>query len=69
MENYKLLRSRRQPVNLKKILTKAEFSSSPAMVRKCGGSQCECCNYLLLSDSYLFKQIGVQIQAQGSNVL
>ena len=35
MKDYKLKQSRRQPANLKKILTKAEFSSKPPMVTKC----------------------------------
>ena len=57
MKDYKLIQSRRQPANLKKILTKAEFSSKPPMVTKCGDKRCECCNYLLLSSHYVFKEV------------
>ena len=57
MKDYKLIQSKRQPANLKKILTKAEFSSKPPMVTKCGDKRCECCNHLLLSNHYVFKEV------------
>ena len=57
MKDYKLIQSRKQPANLKKILTKAEFSSKPPMVTKCGDKRCECCNHLLLSDHYVLKEV------------
>ena len=57
MKDYILIQSRRQPANLKKILTKAEFSSKPPMVTKCGDKRCECCNHLLLSNHYVFKEV------------
>ena len=57
MKDYKLIQSRRQPVNLKKILTKAEFSSKPPMVTKCRDKRCECCNHLLLLNHYVFKEV------------
>ena len=52
MRDFKLIQSRRQPSNLKKILTKAEFTSKPPKVSQCGNTRCECCKSLLLSDHY-----------------
>ena len=43
--------------NLKKILTKAEFTSKPPIVSQCGNTRCECCKSLLLSDHYVFKEV------------
>jgi len=56
----KLIQSKRQGNNLKKILTKAEFSSKPATVSKCGDKRCECCNYLYLGNNYIFKNTKTQ---------
>ena len=36
------------------------------MVRKCGVFQCKCCNYLLLLNSYLFKQVGYKFSLKMS---
>ena len=57
MRDFKLIQSRRQPSNLKKILTKAEFTSKPPIVSQCGNTRCECCKSLLLSDHYVFKEV------------
>ena len=57
MRDFKLIQSRRQPSNLKKILTKAEFTSKPPVASECGDKRCECCKHLLLSDHYVFKQV------------
>ena len=54
-KDLKLIQSKRQGNNLKKILTKAEFTSKVQGVHKCGNKRCECCNCLLLGDSYTFK--------------
>ena len=56
--NIKLIQSKRQSPNLKKLLTKAEFGvlSGPF---NCCVKRCECCSYLLINDHYIFK--GVQI--------
>ena len=57
-KEMKLIQSRRQAPNLKRILTKAEFSSKKPAVRKCGDKKCKCCDYLLLADQYIFKKTG-----------
>ena len=54
-QELKLIQSERQSPNLKKILTKAEFTTKQPMVSKCGNKLCECCNHLVLSDHHIFK--------------
>ena len=56
-KELKVIQSRRQAPNLKKILTKAEFTSRNPGVSKCGDKRCECCHHLLLSDAYKFENI------------
>ena len=57
MHDFKLIQSRRQPSNLKKILTKAELTLRLPIVSQCGDKRCECCKHLLLSDHYVFKEV------------
>ena len=57
MKDFKLIQSRREPANLKKILTKAEFTSEPPIVKQCGDKRCECCKHLFLSDRYVFREV------------
>ena len=52
--NIKLIQSKRQSTNLKKILTKAEFGEVLSGTFKCSDKRCECCNYILISDHYTF---------------
>ena len=52
-----VIQSRRQAPNLKKILTKAEFTSWNPGVSKCGDKRYECCHHLLLSDACKFKNV------------
>ena len=61
MKAFKLIQSRRQPVNLKKILAKAEFTSEPPIVKQCGDKRCECCKHLLLSDHYVFREVNYKL--------
>ena len=44
-----LLHSKRQPPNLKRLLTKAKFGTNPDTftVTKCNNKRCKCCNHLL----------------------
>ena len=35
IKDFKLIQSRRQPANLKKILTKVQFTSEPPIVKQC----------------------------------
>ena len=42
-ESIKLINSKRQPPNLKKLLTKAKFSNEEVGVEMCQDLRCECC--------------------------
>ena len=48
--NIKLIQSKRQSPNLKKLLTKAEFGEVSSGSFNCNDKRCECCNYLLIND-------------------
>ena len=54
-QNISLLQSKRQPPNLKRILTKAEFSNPVAGVYSCDDKRCDCCHALYINDRYTFK--------------
>ena len=56
-QNLKVIKSKRQVPNLKRILTKAEFSQKQVGVYKCPGKRCECCTSLRLGNSYTFKNV------------
>ena len=56
-ENLRVIKSKRQAPNLKRILTKAEFSQKQVGVYKCPDKRCECCASLLLGNSYTFKNV------------
>ena len=55
-ENLRVTKSKRQVPNLKRILTKAEFSQKVG-VYKCPDKIYECCASLLLVNSYTFKHV------------
>ena len=54
-EKLRVIQSKRQAPNLKKILTKAEFSQKQVGVYKCPDKRYECCASLLFGNSYTFK--------------
>ena len=56
-ENLRVIKSKRQAPNSKKILTKAEFSQKQVGVFKCPDKRCECCASLLLGNLYTFKNV------------
>ena len=56
-ESVKLTNSKRQPPDLKKLLTKVEFSNKKVAFKKCQDSRCECCKSLLLSKKYTFENV------------
>ena len=56
-ENVRVIKSKRQAPNLKKILTKTEFSQKQVGVFKCPDKRCECSASLLLGNSYTFKNV------------
>ena len=55
--NLRVIKSKRQALNLKKILAEAEFSQKQVEVFKCADKRCECCASLLLGNSYTFKNV------------
>ena len=59
-KNIRLIHAKRQPPNLKIILTNSLFTNKTAGVFKCSNSRCLCCQQLLLGISYTFKNTGKQ---------
>ena len=58
LDNTNFVVSRRQPKNLKKLLTRAEFSSETSnqkRVSKCNESKCGTCDVLITGNSVKFK--------------
>ena len=58
LDNTNFIVSRRQPKNLKKLLTRAEFSSETSnqkRVSKCNESKCGTCDILITENSAEFK--------------
>ena len=53
---YNFLKSKRQPKNLKKLLTKARFDSIPINpeVKICKENKCGLCTYLIEGNSFQF---------------
>ena len=65
-KDLSIIQSKRQAPNLKRILTKAEFSSKQPMVRKCGDLRCGCCKYLLPADHHIVKETSYRFQLKSS---
>ena len=59
-KNIRLIHAKRQPPNLKRILTNSLFTNKTVGVFKCSDSRCLCCQQLLLEISYTFKNVGKQ---------
>ena len=57
LEKVRVIKSKRQAPNLKKILTKAKFSQKQVRDFKCPNKRHECCANLLLSNSYTSKNV------------
>ena len=74
-ENLRVIKSNGQAANLKKILTKAEFSEKQVEVFQYADKRCECCASLLLGNSYTFKNVDktfilkANISCNSSNLL
>ena len=64
--NIKLIQSKRQPPNLKKLLTKAEYGEVLSGTFNCSDKRCECCNYLLINDHYTFKNIQITFKLRSN---
>ena len=57
--NIKLIQRKRQSPNVKKLLTKAEFGEVLSGTFNCTDKRCECCNYLLINEHYIFKNVQI----------
>ena len=57
--NIKLIQSKRQSPNLKKLLSKAEFGEVLSCTFNCSDKRCECWNYLSINDHYTFKNVQI----------
>ena len=57
LEKVRVIKSKRQAPNLKKILTKAKFSQKQVRAFKCPNKRHECCANLLLSNSCTSKNV------------
>ena len=57
LEKVRVIKSKRQAPNLKKILTKAQFSQKQVRAFKCPNKRRECCSNLLLINSYTSENV------------
>ena len=58
LDDYQIINSKRQPPNLKSLLTKARFSinmDTTVQITKCNRPNCGLCPYLLTQTKYTFK--------------
>ena len=57
MQNYPIIKSKRQPWNLKKLLTRAKFEQTQESpkITKCNRPNCGVCEYLMTDNEFLFK--------------
>lgn len=55
MDSMEMINSRRQAPNLKKILTKAKFSSGHTEVTQCSDRRCGTCSLIITGQSFIFK--------------
>ena len=74
-ENLRVMKSKQQAPNLRKILNKPEFSQTQVGVFKCPDKRCECCVSLLLGNLHPFKNVDktfnlkTQFSCDNSNLL
>ena len=57
--NIKVIQSKRQSSNLKKILTNTEIGQVLSGTFNCSDKRYECCNYLLINHHYTFKNVRI----------
>ena len=77
MGDTKVIKSRRQPPNLKHLLTAAKFTrgqDSPAYVTKCGDKRCKCCTHIQRSNSVKFEsgmrfEVKTNMDCNSSNLI
>ncbi len=61
IDSSRLISSKLQPPNLKRILTKAAFDDKPfkGEVNKCDKKRCGCCKFLQTGNSFFFDRAGI----------
>jgi hypothetical protein len=77
MKDTRIIKSRRQPPNLKKMLTTAKFSRnqmSAHKVTKCGNKRCKCCDNITESETISLEngqtfQVRANMNCNSSNLL
>ena len=76
MEQRKIVPSKRQPPNLKLILTKSKFTlhAAPGGVKKCNDPCCANCEYMIEGDSIVMEngeifQIKTEMTCQTANLI
>ena len=57
--NINLIHSKRQPPNLKKLLTRAKYGEVLSGTFNGTDKRCECWNYFLIYDHYTFKNVQI----------
>jgi hypothetical protein len=55
MNHINLINSRRQPPNLKKLLTSAKFDSNQHIISRCSDKRCGTCHFLHTGQHFTFK--------------
>ena len=56
LDTTKIIKSQRQPKNLKRILTSSTFGENTSQgVTKCNNKQCKICDIIIEGKSYTFK--------------
>ena len=58
-KDSRLIKSYRQPKNLKRLLTSARLHSSKGRVTKCSDKRCMCCSHLITGDCFYFDTVNV----------
>ena len=55
-QTRKVIHSKRQSPNLKRLLTSSVLSRKENKVSKCGDTRCKCCDHLVISNKHTFKK-------------
>lgn len=55
IHQFNMINSRRQPANLKKLLTKARLETNPPTVKQCQDKRCGTCKFIITGDNFTFK--------------
>ena len=66
--NIKLIQSKHQSSNRKKLLIKAEFGEVLLGTFNCSDKRRECCNYLLINDHYTLKNVQITFKLKNPRI-